>query len=157
MAQAPDKPIAILFGSESGNAEGAAGQVRDFLSKAGHESRVIDMQDVEGEKLIEEALVLIVTSTYGNGDPPFNAMDLHDYIDRDDVDLCGLRFAVCALGDSTYTHFARCGREFDQFLGARGATRIFDRVEIDGHDFLDAKVKEFSESVISYLSANSGS
>ena len=96
--------------------------------------------------------MLIVTSTYGNGDPPFNAMDLHDYIDRDDLDLRGLRFAVCALGDSTYTYFARCGREFDEHLEARGATRIVARVDIDGHELLDAKVQEFSESVIAYLS-----
>ncbi len=152
MAKAPDRPIAILFGSESGNAEGAAGQVRDFLSQAGHESRVIDMQDFEGERLIEESLVLIVSSTYGNGDPPFNAMDLHDYIDDESLDLSGLRFAVCALGDSTYTHFARCGREFDEFLGERGATRVVDRVDIDGHEMLDMKVKEFSDAVIAYLS-----
>ena len=156
MAQAPDRPIAILFGSESGNAEAAAGQVRDFLSKAGHDSRVIDMQDFEGEKLIDEPLVLIVTSTYGNGDPPFNAMDLHDYIDRDDVDLRGLRFAVCALGDSTYTYFARCGREFDEFLEARGAKRITERVDVDGHELLDVKVQEFSEAVISYLATTQG-
>lgn len=123
--------ITVLFGTESGNAQELAARTGKALDKAGLKSRVVDMLDFDAKKLPELETVLIVTSTYGNGDPPSNAEALHAYLMRKCPQLPKLRFSVCGLGDSTYERFANCGKELDKRLGELGATRITPRQDCD--------------------------
>ncbi len=123
--------ITVLFGTESGNAQELATRTGKALEKAGHKARVVDMLDFDAKKLPDLDLVLIVTSTYGNGDPPSNAEALHGFLMKRCPALPKLRFTVCALGDTTYERFANCGKELDKRLGELGATRIVPRKDCD--------------------------
>lgn len=123
--------ITILFGTESGNAQELASRTGKALDKAGLTSRVVDMLDFDAKKLPELDTVLIVTSTYGNGDPPSNAEALHAFVMKKCPPLPRLRFSVCGLGDTTYERFANCGKELDKRLGELGATRIVPRKDCD--------------------------
>src|SRR5688572_20166170 len=78
------------------------------------------------EQLASTPFVLVVTSTYGKGDPPVNAEKLLKHLETDQPDLSHLRFGVCALGDSTYQDFAQCGRDFDRHLANHGGQRVVD-------------------------------
>lgn len=123
--------ITVLFGTESGNAQELASRTGRALEKAGLKARVVDMLDFDAKKLPEQELVLIITSTYGNGDPPSNAEALLGFLMKRSPPLPRVRFSVCGLGDTTYERFANCGKEFDKRLGELGATRIAPRMDCD--------------------------
>lgn len=125
------QPVYVLFGTESGNAQGLAKRAGEALQKAGFSASVVDMQDFEGSDLAKLRTLLVITSTYGNGDPPSNAEVLHAYLMKKCPPLPELSFSVCALGDTTYDRFANCGKEFDEKLGQLGAKRIALRQDCD--------------------------
>ena len=143
--------VAVLFGTETGNSQECADRLASAIRDLGVPSESIDMGHYEPERLGRESLVFIVTSTYGNGDPPSNAKGLHDYVGLRSPQLDGLRFGVCALGDSTYPLFAQCGRDFDERLAERGAMRITDLVTCDGEFDYDEPFEEFKESCLAYV------
>ncbi len=146
-ASGPVIPVTILVGSQTGNAESTAKKLAKKMIKMNFEPSVIDMGDYEKEKLPQESKLLIITSTYGDGEPPDNAADLHSWILSDSAPkLEGVSYSVLALGDREYPDFCQCGIEFDQRFAELGAERVFDRVDCDV-DF-DDEFKLWSEGVI---------
>ncbi|MEE2786689.1 MAG: flavodoxin domain-containing protein [Myxococcota bacterium] len=143
------KRIPVFFGTESGNAEYCAETVAKKLSAAGYEAEAIDMEMYEPEHLVEESMVLVVTSTHGNGDPPANAAAMLEYLQASTTRLDHIKFAVCALGDSSFAYFAQCGKDFDEALGKRGAQRMFERIECD--DDYDEGLEQYQTAILSYL------
>ncbi len=123
--------IFVLFGSESNNAADLADRTGVALKKAGFEAEVADLSSVTVAQLDAMETVLVVTSTYGNGNPPSNAEAFYGELMARNAPLPKLRFSVCGLGDTTYDRFAQCGKDFDQKLGELGATRIVERVDCD--------------------------
>jgi sulfite reductase (NADPH) flavoprotein alpha-component len=76
--------------------------------------------------------VLIIISTYANGEPPDDIIPFwHAVVHGNGLDLRGLKFSVLALGNTTYDHFCQCGREFHLALERHGATRLHPSVECD--------------------------
>ena len=146
------KRIPVLFGTETGNSEYCADTIAEELDAAGFEAEAIDMSLYEPESIVHEDMVLIITSTYGNGDPPANATALLKYLQSAEVRLENTKFAVCALGDRSFAHFAQCGKDFDEALERLGASRMFDRVECD--DDYDDGLEQYQEAVLAYLEAN---
>ncbi len=124
-------PIHVIFGTESNNSADLADRTASALGAAGLSARAIDMADFANAKLAEVRTLVVITSTYGNGDPPSNAESLHAYLMKSAPAMPELRFAVCALGDKTYDRFCQCGRDFDRRLGELGAQRIVERVDCD--------------------------
>ncbi|MGC4074484.1 MAG: sulfite reductase subunit alpha [Nibricoccus sp.] len=126
------QPLTILFGSQTGTSESLAKRAAKEAGKRGFAPTVVDMAQTDIAKLSSEKNVLIITSTYGDGEPPDNAKALWEAVGKDDAPSLGsLRFSVCALGDTNYAQFCRCGQDFDQRLEKRGAKRIADRVDCD--------------------------
>jgi sulfite reductase (NADPH) flavoprotein alpha-component len=124
-------PIHVLFGTESNNCADLADRTGSALTAAGMSASVIDMGDFANAKLGEVRTLIVITSTYGNGDPPSNAESLHAYVMKSAPSLPHLRFAVCALGDKTYDRFCQCGKDFDRRLEELGGTRIVERKDCD--------------------------
>jgi sulfite reductase (NADPH) flavoprotein alpha-component len=142
-------PLTILFGSQTGTAEGLAKRVAKEAGKRGFAAMVLDMAQTDAAKLTAEKNLLIIASTYGDGEPPDNAKPLHTALGADSAPaLANLRFSVCALGDTNYVQFCKCGQDFDSFLEKRGATRIAPRADCD----LDYETK-FSAWIESALGA----
>ncbi|MDQ8182736.1 assimilatory sulfite reductase (NADPH) flavoprotein subunit [Pelagicoccus sp. SDUM812005] len=125
-------PLTILFGSESGNAEGLADRVKDSASAEGFKCKVVDMADAKLADLAKAENLLVLVSTWGEGEPPSRASDFYDAIMAEKaVKLDGVNFSVLGLGDSSYTQFNQMAKEFDKRLEDLGGTRIYDRVECD--------------------------
>ena len=126
------RSITILYGSETGNAQGSAEIFEERLSDIGNEVTLKSMDDFKPKDLKKVEDLFIITATHGEGDPPDNAVELHEYIHgRKAPKLDGVRFSVLALGDQTYEFFCQTGKDFDNRLAELGAERIYDRVDCD--------------------------
>lgn len=130
---APAGPnLTILFGSESGNAQALAYETQRFASQRGFRAHVRDMDGLDASALSRDPILLVITSTWGDGEPPVNAAALHASLMSDNAPrLEGVSFAVCALGDTSYARFCQTGRDFDLRLEHLGATRLQDRADCD--------------------------
>ena len=119
--------IIILYGTETGNAEMLAEDIGDQLAKD-HDVRVIGMDRADIEVFQQDALFLIVTSTYGDGELPGTAKDFYAALAERKPDLNGKRFSVFGLGDSQYPDtFNFGGKTFQDMLLSLGARAIAGR------------------------------
>jgi sulfite reductase (NADPH) flavoprotein alpha-component len=148
----PAVPVTILWGSQTGNAESCAKRMSKALTGGRFETQVFDMADYEVSKLPSEKNVLVITSTYGDGEPPDNAADfMENLLDESAPKMEGVKFSVLALGDTEYPDFCETGKQIDRRFGELGGERIYDRVDCDV-DF-DEPFDEWKAGIIDVLGA----
>jgi sulfite reductase (NADPH) flavoprotein alpha-component len=153
--QTISKDVTILYGSQTGNAQGLAENAGKTLEGHGFKVTVSSMNDFKPNNLKKVQNLLIVVSTHGEGDPPDNALSFHEFLHgRRAPKLDDLRFSVLALGDSSYEFFCQTGKEFDQRLEELGGTRLSERVDCD-LDY-DEPAAEWLEGVLGGLSEAQG-
>jgi sulfite reductase (NADPH) flavoprotein alpha-component len=154
-ASAPTTTIDVLFGTQTGNAEFLADELVAGAKARGLGGRAAALDAVTPEQLAEMTHVLVVTSTYGEGEMPDNAGLFWDAIQATTVPrLEGLQYAVLGLGDTSYDEFCQAGKLLDTRFEQLGATRVHDRVDCDV-DFEDAAAL-WSAAVLDRLAAEAG-
>ena len=131
------KPITILFGTRTGNAESLANETARLAESHGMVATVTAMDAIEPDGLASIDRALIICSTYGEGDMPDNAQELWDAVNADKPDLSKLNYSVLALGDHAYETFCQAGRDWDAGLEALGAKCAAPRVDC-GVDYTQA-------------------
>jgi sulfite reductase (NADPH) flavoprotein alpha-component len=125
-------PLTILFGTESGNAEALAAAARKAAAKLGFAVKVVDMASTTPAEMAAVPNLLLIASTWGEGDPPQRAVDFHEALMADTAPRFEkTKFAVLALGDRAYAQYCEVGRRMDERLAALGGTRIADRIDCD--------------------------
>ncbi|MFD9625539.1 assimilatory sulfite reductase (NADPH) flavoprotein subunit [Peribacillus muralis] len=154
-AKTVSKEITILYGSQTGNAQGLAEKAARMLKDKGFHVTISSMSDYKVNQLKKVENLLIFVSTHGEGDPPDNTISFHEFLHgRRASRLDDLRFSVLALGDSSYEFFCETGKQFDTRLEELGATRLFPRMDCD-LDY-DEPAAEWLEGVVSSLSTVQG-
>ncbi|WP_312470920.1 assimilatory sulfite reductase (NADPH) flavoprotein subunit [Neobacillus sp.] len=145
------KEITILYGSQTGNAQGLAKKSARKLEGIGFQVTVSSMSDFKTKKLKEVQNLLIVVSTHGEGDPPDSALTFHEFLhSKRAPKLADLRFSVLALGDSSYEFFCQTGKEFDTRLEELGGIRLYPHFDCDV-DY-DESAAEWLNGVLDSLS-----
>lgn len=152
-APAAKVPVTVLYGTESGNSEALADEARKELTKRGFKAAMKDMGDVSPSSLKEVENLLVIVSTWGEGDPPERATEFYEeFMGNGTPQLSRTRFSVCGLGDTSYNEFCKMGKDFDSRLEALGAKRMAPRVDCDVEyepafrNWLDAVLKELDSS-----------
>jgi sulfite reductase (NADPH) flavoprotein alpha-component len=122
----------ILFGTQTGNAGRVASAIHEELNRWGLNSELWDMAEISPEEIISMKQLIIVTSTFGDGEAPDNASEWLSYLKfYEGLKLEHLEFAVLGLGDTYYPHFCQCGKDFDHWLEKHGAKRLLQRLDCD--------------------------
>jgi len=131
------KPLTILYGSQSGNSEMIALDAADLASENELLPNVVSMTDISVEELAKVERLLVVVSTFGEGDMPDAAEGLWGALVQSDSTLLSpCHYAVLALGDRSYENFCQAGVDWDRRLEELGASRLQSVVKSDV-DYVD--------------------
>ncbi|MBM73200.1 MAG: hypothetical protein CMB38_02910 [Euryarchaeota archaeon] len=145
--------ITVLFGTETGNSELLAEEITDDAKARGFQAVCHGMDEISIEDFQAAETLLIVCSTWGDGEQPDNAQDLYDTVSElEDAALSGLSFSVLALGDTSFDLFCEAGIQWDNLLESKGATRIAERMDCDV--MYEDEAAEWSEGVFDLLGSS---
>ncbi|WP_210514947.1 sulfite reductase subunit alpha [Pantoea ananatis] len=143
----------ILYGSQTGNAEALAQSAAKSARAKGLVPVVQALGDVDLDVFATMRHVLIVTSTYGEGEMPDNAQLFWDAISASTAPrLEQMHFAVLAIGDTGYDGFCQAGKFLDMRLEQLGAKRVVDRIDCDidyeepSNEWINSTMPQFASS-----------
>jgi sulfite reductase (NADPH) flavoprotein alpha-component len=132
--------LTILYATETGNAKSLSNKLLLIAKQRGIVVKAISAEQYPLHQFSKEEFVLVVISTQGDGEAPASAKKLFDFLSESGNErLEGLKFAVVALGDSSYPLFCKAGVEVDELLRKKGASNVFQVIKCDTDYELEAK------------------
>ena len=148
-------PLLICFGSQTGTAEGLAKKLAKEAAQRGFAPKLHPLNEFEAAGFAMAKKAVIISSTWGDGDAPDNAMNFWNWLKADTAPrLEHLEFTVLGLGDKNYSDFCGASKKFDDRLAALGAKRLAPRGECDT-DYEPA-AKKWIDGLWEKLGGNSG-
>lgn len=150
MSQISDRDLLLIFGTETGNAEELAEDAAGLAKNYDLNPNVMDMEDINPDDISSSKRVIVICSTWGEGEQPVNAQDLYDAVsETEEGSMNGVNFAVLALGDTAFELFCESGKEWDAILEDKGGKRANDRLDCDT-DF-DDYAEEWIETTLGLM------
>ncbi|MGY1488165.1 diflavin oxidoreductase [Methylobacillus pratensis] len=123
--------IVVCHGGETGNSKKIALQAEKKLSALGYRNKVLDLAEVTLRQFAKLRMAVIICSTHGDGDPPEPIAAFYHSLMSSRLPLDAMRYAVLALGDSSYEHFCVTGINIDEKLRQSGASSLLERQNCD--------------------------
>lgn len=149
-----DLSLIVAYGTDMGNAEDAAMTFAESVAAIGIAAEAVELNQVDVTELRSATHLVTVVSTFGEGEFPDTAALFWEALQASAERLDNLHFAVLALGDSSYEMFCNAGKLLDERLEALGATRMVDRVDVDG--YYEQPAKAWTTDVVKVLTAERG-
>ncbi len=150
VSQISDRDLLLIFGTETGNAEELAEDAAGLAKNYDLNPNVMDMEDINPDDISSSKRVIVICSTWGEGEQPVNAQDLYDAVsETEEGSMNGVNFAVLALGDTAFELFCESGKEWDAILEDKGGKRANDRLDCDT-DF-DDYAEEWIETTLGLM------
>ena len=147
------KKILIVYGTETGNSELLAMDAEKMAKDNGLEPTINGMDEVSVAEIQEHNNLIVVCSTWGDGEQPDNAIELYEATtEAAEGTFSNLNFAVLALGDTAFDLFCEAGIQWDDVLEQKGGNRINDRIDCDT-DY-DDEAEEWLEETIGLFVEN---
>ncbi|MCX2714795.1 diflavin oxidoreductase [Mycolicibacterium sp. J2] len=146
--------LIVAYGTDMGNAEDAAMTFAESVTAIGIAAEAVELNQVDVTELQSATHLVAVVSTFGEGEFPDTATLFWEALQASTERLDNLHFAVLALGDSSYEMFCNAGKLLDGRLEALGATRMVDRVDVDG--YYEQPAKAWTTDVVKVLTAERG-
>jgi sulfite reductase alpha subunit-like flavoprotein len=131
--------LLVLYGSQSGKSKDLA----ERLSKLGQLMELfVSCQCISSysfDRLHTMKMVVIVTSTYGHGEPPENAVPLFNWLNESHPPdhLHNTKYSVLKVGSSVYSEPFAFGTFVDNGLKKLGATQLTPAGRIDEIKYTD--------------------
>lgn len=150
------KPVGVLYGTEFGLSREICEKLCDKLNATDkYYPMLLSMDDYpSGLDLTKFQTLMVACSTQGEGVPPTDARAFCQWLHGDMAPIApNLKFSVCALGDTSYTHFAQCGKDVDARLEelAGPSNRLAPRVDVNKEDW--TAIDGWIDSVLTGLDA----
>ncbi|MBC3945351.1 NADPH-dependent assimilatory sulfite reductase flavoprotein subunit [Erwinia persicina] len=144
--------ITLLSASQTGNARRLAEQLRDDLLSEKLNVNLVNAGDYKFKQIGQEKLLVVVTSTQGEGEPPEEAVALHKFLmSKKAPKMDGCAFAVFGLGDTSYEFFSQASKDFDSKLAELGGERLLERVDADVE--YAAQAEDWRKQIVAVLKA----
>ncbi|MGR5321484.1 MULTISPECIES: FMN-binding protein MioC [Vibrio] len=121
--------IHIITGSTLGGAEYVGDHLSDLLNEKGFETTTHNQPELAS--IDNQGTWLVITSTHGAGDYPDNIQPFIAALQNTPPKMADVKFAVIAIGDSSYDTFCAAGQHAHDLLEDIGATPIADCLKID--------------------------
>ncbi len=149
-AAANSATLTVVYGSQTGNARHVADGLAALAKAKNIAAKVVDLADYKSSQLKNEQYLVIVTSTYGEGEPPENAVSFYNFLfSKKAPKVPQLKFAVLGLGDTSYEFFCKTAADFDERLAELGGQRLQARADLDV-DY-DAAATSWNSALISVV------
>ncbi|MEO5942917.1 MAG: flavodoxin domain-containing protein [Ferruginibacter sp.] len=139
-----NKKITLAYGTETGNSKKLAIELAAKAKKKGVNAKLVSLDQYRLADLIKEEYFITVISTQGEGEPPIAAQKFYDHIHNNGFKIPAMKYAVLALGDTSYPMFCKTGEDVDNQLENMGAKRIAAMVKCD-LDYEEPAEKWFDE------------
>ncbi len=132
--------ISVLYGTETGNSKKVSAKLAAALKSKQHKVTISALDQYAVANLEKESLVFIVMSTHGDGEPPEAARKFYNTLHEKKLNLENLKYAVLALGDSSYPLFCKAGEDVDARLQSLNAQQILPLEKADADFYAASEV-----------------
>jgi sulfite reductase (NADPH) flavoprotein alpha-component len=129
------EPVLLTFATQTGHAERIALQTAAVLQSAGVAVVLQPLVRLSVDALQRYRKVLLVASTFGDGDPPDSLRAFaRQFARQTGSGLQNVHYGLLALGDRHYANFCGFGRALDHDLRGHGAQALFPMIEVSNGD-----------------------
>lgn len=132
--------ISVLYGTETGNSKKVSARLATALKSKQHKVTIAALDQYAVANLEKDSLVFIIMSTHGDGEPPEAARKFYNALHEKNFNLENLKYAVLALGDSSYPLFCKAGEDVDERLQTLHAQQIFPLEKADADFYAASEV-----------------
>lgn len=135
------KKVNLVFGTVYGNAQFVAESLTDDLNALGYDAELKAHSSLSGYVPAEHELLIIVTSTTGQGDLPDDIQPWFHELKSIAPYLPSLKYGIVGLGDSSYDTFCGAAKQFDDLMSELGAKAVIERIDIDACETMEPEVE----------------